>query len=129
MAFTHTWTDLIGRLDGATKAGTNSVRARCPNCKGTSFYATIGAKKIMLYCHAGCAYDDLADSLQLKKTDLYIKNDFKKTKDYHYWKERGPIDKEIVWLKKQWKKQGITFNDEENKQFSDAEARLKKYSR
>jgi|TARA_R110001583_G_scaffold175577_1_gene330162 hypothetical protein len=119
----------VDRLDGVKKAGTNSVRANCPNCKGTSFYATIGSKKIMLYCHAGCEYADLADSLQLKKADLYIKNDFQKTKDWRYWKERGPIDKEIIWLKSQWQKQGQKFSDADIKVFSEAETRLKKYRR
>ncbi len=129
MAVTHTWNDLVDQLEHKTPNGNDSFRATCPLCGGGSFYATIGSKKIMLYCHSGCDYDDLVGAFGFRKEDLYIQNDFKKTKNWNYWKEQGQVDETLLFLKKEWAKQGDTFTDADRKEFAAAETRLKKYRR
>ena len=55
----------------------------------------------MLYCHSGCDYDDLVSAFGFKKENLYIQNDFKKTKNWNYWKEQGQVDEMLLLLKKE----------------------------
>lgn len=129
MEVTHTWNELLDRLEGKSVSGFEQVRSRCPVCNGGSFYAKRGHTKIILFCHSGCEYEDVLDALNLKPIDLYITKRKGKTKHWQYWQEQGEVDKTLLFLKKEWEKQGDTFTDEQQEEFRAAEARLTKYQR
>lgn len=129
--FTHTWYEILDKLEGVQAAGKNSYRAHCPAHQGDSknFYISQGETGILMYCHAGCTLNEICLSLAVEPQDLFFeKKEFVRTDNWKYWKEQGPIDKEIVWLFETWRAEKTyqwTGKDEED--YISAKERLVKH--
>lgn len=65
---------LLTRFDGVTRRGEGWV-ARCPahDDQYPSLSIRLGSDdRILMYCHAGCAFDDIISVLGLQKRDLFL---------------------------------------------------------
>jgi putative DNA primase/helicase len=73
MATADTLQRILGRLDGVTGAQPQ-WSARCPahEDRRASLSVTAGEDgTILLYCHAGCAFEDITTRLNVKPADLF----------------------------------------------------------
>lgn len=64
---------ILPRLKKVKRSGSGYI-ACCPahEDKQASLSVTMGQKGVLLKCHAGCAFGDIADALGLKPSDLFI---------------------------------------------------------
>lgn len=67
--------EFIARLEGVEKVFTGWV-ARCPSHADSSPSLSIsdGEKGLVLYCHAGCATQDVVDAMGLRLADLFYES-------------------------------------------------------
>lgn len=65
---------LLSRLKTVKATGSSKWVARCPchEDEHASLSLSVDSDKILLYCHAGCATEDIVRSLGLKMSDLFF---------------------------------------------------------
>lgn len=66
--------EVVQRFNGAKRRNTNSFQCRCSahNDRNASLTITEKDGRILLYCHAGCKFDDIIRNARLERKDLYI---------------------------------------------------------
>lgn len=66
--------EILGRLDGVEPAGDRQWRARCPahDDENPSLSIRVTADgQVLLYCHAGCATEDVTSALDVDMSELF----------------------------------------------------------
>ena len=76
------------------KTGNNQYMAACPahNDKDPSLSITLENDNLLLYCFAGCLYDDILNAVNLKNSDLFLNNDNKSHTSKTVQHRNGDVD-------------------------------------
>ena len=63
---------ILAKLDGGSWSG-NTFNAKCPvhDDKKASLSVTLKDDKILMFCHAGCGMESVAESLGVKRSELF----------------------------------------------------------
>ena len=63
---------ILAKLDGGSWSG-NTFNAKCPthDDKKASLSVTLKDDKILMFCHAGCGMESIAESLGVKRSELF----------------------------------------------------------
>ena len=65
---------IIDRTHASPSGKENQYSGLCPahDDQSPSLSITKKPDKVLLYCHAGCSFDELCQSLHLEKSDLFL---------------------------------------------------------
>src|SRR5438105_2068150 len=86
-------------LDKVRSSGPNQWSARCPahEDRNPSLSIAVGLDgRVLLYCHGGCAFDDVLAALHLEPRDLFSERpaghgDYVVVAEYKYCDEQGEL--------------------------------------
>jgi len=96
--------EILSRLEGVKETGKNQWLAKCPahtDNKPSLSVSRGDDGKALLYCHAGCAINDICTTLSITEADLFAKDNGQHVKaeivaTYPYRDEQGKVLYEVV---------------------------------
>lgn len=90
-------TEILTRLQGVKK-DSDGYQAKCPahDDKKSSFHCAEKDGKILVHCYAGCSFDQICESLQIKKSDFFLTPMKKNLEEFTIkelaWHKNIPLD-------------------------------------
>lgn len=71
--------EFVDRLDGQKNYMNGQYRCRCPAHDDRVSSLSVGedGEKLLIYCHAGCHWNDIIDAMQIDPRDLWIEDNMR----------------------------------------------------